>query len=480
MDKKEKLYFMGIAGTGMASVAGLLKVAGYKICGSDNGVYPPMSTMLEKLNIPILTPYSKTNLENEKPDVVVVANCLSRGNEEIEYMLQNKFRYTSFPELLGQTFLKKAHSVVVSGTHGKTTTTSLLSHFLTELQEDPSFLIGGIPRNFSNSFQLGKGELFVIEGDEYDTAFFDKESKFLHYYPKTLILNNIEFDHADIFAGIEQIEEAFGKLIDLVPQKNNIIANIDDPGVYKLLSQLNLLEDVTKISTRGKSRGGLVLEKLNYIKDIRKWELCVKSVQWGDMKIYTSMGGYHNASNIMMALGCLSQLYQSGMINTRLTEHSINDFLSNFKGVSRRFDHLCSNNGIEVYEDFAHHPTAVKNVIEGFRIAHPDRRLIVAFEPKNATSRRNIFVKQYAEVFNFADLALIGACQNDQRIPTNKQMNTIEMTNMIGKKSKAFSTNEDLCTWLLENSKKGDSIIFMSSGSFSGVARTFCHELATL
>ena len=255
---------MGIAGTGMASAAGLLKTAGFNICGSDHQVYPPMSDMLKSLKINYSTPYSQENLIREKPDLVVVANCLSRGHEELEFMMSQNIPYTSFPKLIGERFLSKSHSIVVSGTHGKTTTSSLMAYFLKELDEDPSFLIGGIPRNFTHSFRLGRSPLFVIEGDEYDTAFFDKNSKFLHYAPKTLILNNLEFDHADIFASIEDIENEFTKLINLVPYKKGIIANIDDPGVFKLLKKLDILDKVTSVSTKGLKKSQYFLENLSY------------------------------------------------------------------------------------------------------------------------------------------------------------------------------------------------------------------------
>ena len=476
---KEKVYFMGIAGTGMASVAGMLQETGVEVIGSDREVYPPMSTMLSELNIPVLTPYKKENLEQSSPDLVVVANSLSRGNTEVEYMLQNKVPYTSFAALLGERFLSRKKSVVVAGTHGKTTTCSLLSFFLEDFGQEPSFLIGGIPRNFSRSYQLGKGALFVVEGDEYDTAFFDKESKFLHYRPQVVLFNNLEFDHADIFPNLEAIEDAFSKLLRLVPNPAQIIANVDDPGVLKLLKSMNLFDNVTKISTKGlapncevKLNGDLTFDAAEGL-----WGIPLETKQWGPVKLLSKLGGAHNAANIAMVIGCLSYLQQNSLLTRDFQIDDLCNTMLRFKSVRRRLDHLCTSKGVQVYEDFAHHPTAVKNVIESFRISHPRKRVIVAFEPRNATSRRNIFTTDYSEALKKADISLIGACANDERIPQQERMDTSKVASLIGDHAHAFKSNTEVFNWLTEHSRDGDSIIFMSCGSFSGIAKRFCDSL---
>lgn len=469
-----KVYFLGIAGTGMASVAGLAKAAGYQVSGSDKEIYPPMSTMLEELHIPVLSPYAAGNIDKTTPDLVVVANALSRGNEELEHMLSKGIAYTSFPQFLGEYFLEQRTSLVVSGTHGKTTTTSLLAHVLTELKEDPGFMIGGIPRNFTYSFSLGKGPVFVIEGDEYDTAFFDKNSKFLHYRPKHLILNNLEYDHADIFPNLEAIEAQFSKLISLAPNLKNVIANVDDVGILNLLKKLGLEKDVFAVSTLGRTANAQVRvlskspAKSTSTTGKPQWEAEISTPEWDSIKIKTTLTGEHNIANIAQVIAALTTLSRDGVLKKH-TALEIATALESFKGVTRRLDHLASGGGIEVYEDFAHHPTAVRLVIEGFRKTNPEKRLLVAFDPRNATSRRNVFTEQFAESLRLADKVFVGKCTVDQRIPETQRMDTNILQKRIGDHALAYEDNEVLLSDIEKAARAGDAVIFMSSGSFSGI-----------
>ncbi|MES2745994.1 MAG: Mur ligase family protein [Bdellovibrionota bacterium] len=465
-----RVYFMGIGGTGMASVAGLAQEAGLNVSGSDANMYPPMSTMLEELKIKVHTPYDPKNLDVAKPELVVVANALSRNHPELEALLKTQTPYTSFPKFLGDNILNKKKPIVVSGTHGKTTTTSILTFVLLELGWNPGYLIGGIPRDLPQSFSLGKGDLFAIEGDEYDTAFFDKNSKFLHYRPKYVILNNIEFDHADIFKDLAAIEKQFTDLLKLVPNKKNIIANVDDPGVEKLLVQLNLRDQVTRVATRGQaSDAGVKLLKLDAPKVGEKyWRLHLQLDGGETTIIRTTLAGPHNASNICEVIACIQQVHKSGDAPD-FPIQKIAAAIEKFQGVQRRLDKLSSVGDIEIFEDFAHHPTAVKAVIESMRALYPERRLLVAFEPKNATSRRSIFMKEFAKSLSLADKVFIGACAVDQRIPDDERMNTGEMARMIGGAAAAFDDNEALLNSLLATAKSQDTILFMSSGSFSGI-----------
>lgn len=473
LTKGQTIYFTGICGTGMASVAGLCQQLGLKVCGSDTGVYPPMSVMLEELKIPIFSPYSANNLDAAKPDLVVIANALSRGNPEIEHVLAQNIPFTSFPALMGNQFLDQRSSIVVAGTHGKTTTCSLMAHVLTFLGEKPGYLIGGIPRNFPRSFDLGLGKTFVVEGDEYDTAFFDKGPKFLHYRPKFAIINNIEFDHADIFANVEAIEAEFEKLMNLVQNKENIIANWDDERVKHLVKKMGIEKHVTRVASLGKAMDGSVRTlslKPGVASNGSPWWTAQYEVGgWGTVKLETSLSGDHNFANIAQVLGCLCALEKAGELSHKITPEKISEAFRSFLGVKRRLDHLGTANNVEVFEDFAHHPTAVKLVIEGFRKVYPKRRLWVAFEPRNATSRRNIFQNDYIASLGTADQVLLGQCHVDKRIPDEQRMNTTAIVNAIGTKAKAFDDNEALLNFLATGVAPGDAVIFMSSGSFSGI-----------
>jgi len=476
------IYFLGIGGTGMASVAGLCAEAGYSVRGSDAGVYPPMSSMLADLGIPVQTPYSANNLDGVKADMVVVANVLSRGNAELEAALAAKMPVTSFPQLLGDLFLKNRIPCVVAGTHGKTTTSSLLSHVLNELGEDPSFVIGGIPRNFPRSFRLAKSRLFVVEGDEYDTAFFDKGPKFLHYHPRHLILNNLEYDHADIYPNLEAITAQFVKLAKLVPDSGAIIANIDDPGICEVLNQAGLRDRVLSVSTLGNTPTADVCVA-NYTAKPdgaggQEWTATIHTKDLGSLTIRTQLSGRHNLANIAQVIGCLLSLQRSGHLRQDLDEQKIAAAIYSFRNVQRRLDLLASANDIEIYEDFAHHPTAVKLVIEGFKTVYPHKRLVVAFEPRSASQRRNVFQKAFAEALSLADQVYIGECMTDQRIPEEQRMNIDQLRHAIGPKAQTFRTNAELEEGLKLALAPGDAIIFMSSGSFSGVQHRLAKHLS--
>ncbi len=467
----DAVYFMGIGGTGMAAVAGLAQEAGFKVTGSDANIYPPMSTMLEELGIHVYTPYSAENLAKANPKLVIVANALSRGHVELEALLSGSIKYTSFPAFLGENFLHKRASVVVTGTHGKTTTTSIMACVCRDLGWDPGYLIGGIPRDLPQGFSLGRGNIFAIEGDEYDTAFFDKDSKFLHYRPKYVILNNIEFDHADIFKDLAAIEAQFTKMLALVSDPSKIVANIDDPGVASLLTRLKLIDKVTTVATLGKSTNAKVkllkLEAPASGKDDH-WKITIQTADGQKREVMTQLAGPHNAANVCQVLACL-ELIQAAGDAPRVEFAQIAQAMQKFSGVKRRLDRLASVRNIDVFEDFAHHPTAVKAVLESMRTLYPNRRLIVAFEPKNATSRRNVFVKEFAKSLSVADRVFIGACPIDQRIPADQRMNTAEMAQLIGESAQAFGDNEDLLESLVAQAKPNDAIIFMSSSSFSGI-----------
>ncbi|MEI6398087.1 MAG: Mur ligase family protein [Pseudomonadota bacterium] len=472
LKKGSKIYFMGIGGTGMAAVAGLCQEAGYQIVGSDGAMYPPMSTMLEDLKIPVTTPYAAENLAAQKPDLVVVANALSRGHVELEALLRSGIPYTSFPKLTGDEVLSKRIGVVVTGTHGKTTTSSLMAHVLNELGEDPGFVIGGIPHNFPRSFRLGRGKTFVIEGDEYDTAFFDKGPKFLHYHPHHLILNNIEYDHADIYANVEAIEAQFDAVTRLVPKEGSIMANWDDERVRNVFKRVTPAGRLIKVSTTGLDKtadvslGEWSAKEKN--RGTQIWSAVIKTKTWGDLKIETTLSGVHMLANITQVIATVESLASGGFIK-KVAAEKLSAAIASFKSVARRLDHLGNAGDIDIFEDFAHHPTAVGLVIEGFKAVYPTRKLHVAFEPKNATSRRNTFQKDYVKKLGLADEIYIGPCPEDKRIPADQRMNTSALAGEIGGKAHAFQSNDELLNKMIENIASGDAVIFMSAGSFSGI-----------
>jgi len=467
-----KIYFMGIGGTGMAAVAGLCQEAGYTVVGSDGAMYPPMSTMLDELKIKVFTPYAAENLTNAKPDLVVTANALSRGHVELEALLRSGTPYTSFPKLMGDQFLSKRIGVVVTGTHGKTTTSSLLAHVLNELGEDPGFVIGGIPHNFPRSFRLGTGKTFVIEGDEYDTAFFDKGPKFLHYHPHQLIINNIEYDHADIYPNVEAIEKQFENVAQLVPKDGSIMANWDDPRVVSVISRIKTNGRVIKVSTTGKDKAADVWlgdwSAREKDRGTQIWSADIHTKTWGRLQLETTLSGIHMLANMTQVVATIESLSKGGFIKP-VNASSLSNAIKSFKSVARRLDHLGHAGDVDVFEDFAHHPTAVGLVIEGFKAVYPKRKLHVAFEPKNATSRRNTFQKDYVKKFGLADAIYIGPCPEDKRIPAEQRMNTEALAGEIGKKAAAFHSNDELLNKMIDNIKPGDAVIFMSAGSFSGI-----------
>lgn len=478
--QKERLYFMGIGGTGMASVAGLFQEAGYAVSGSDKGVYPPMSDLLAELKIPYATPYDSKNVLAKNIDLVVVANALSRGNPELESMLENKLAYTSFPALMGERILKDRVSLVVAGTHGKTTTTSLLAHCLDALGEEPGFLIGGVPRNFSRGFHLGKGPCFAIEGDEYDTAFFDKGPKFLHYCPKYAILNNLEFDHADIYKDLQAIEAQFTKLCQLVEDPSCLIANVDDPGIEKLLRENGYWDKVTRVAGKGDHLDAQVRMVGTEVDEVTKiWSATAMSPVFGPFKVQTKLAGAHNIANIGQVIALIGRLCTDAKLRKMPKLKALQQAILSFEGVKRRLDLLVSAQGIEVYEDFAHHPTAIATVIDGFRKMHPKRRLLVAFEPANATGRRNILQDDFADALRLADRVYIGKCPVDTRIPEAERMDTTALAQSIGNsKATAFSENVDILKSLEPELRHGDTVIFMSPGSFSGIQHQLGQKLS--
>lgn len=476
---KQKVYFLGIGGTGMATVAGLAIEFGYEVFGSDQNLYPPMSTMLEDMKIPVFTPYDANNLNKVNPDLAVITNAVSKDHAEVKKIMEKNIPFMSFPQFLEENILPEKSTIVVTGTHGKTTTSSLIAHVLGALKTSPSYFIGGLQKSTNRSFLKGEGNLFILEGDEYDTAFFDKNSKFLHYLPEYLLLNNLEFDHADIFSDLEAIKKQFLSLITLVKDPSKIIANVDDDDVVDLLKRSETFDKAIKVSTRGITKDADVsLTEIGPMDDKPDiWRYRVFTENFGELVIESSLVGAHNGANICQAIGVLNRLKSEPEYKKLDARHVENAFAS-FAGVERRLQKLYEGKGITVIEDFAHHPTAVNLVLESFKKTHPNHKITACFEPKNATSRRNIFISKYAQAFQKADRVLIGACPEDKRILESERMNTSKLAEAIGeKKATSFEKNEDLLEHLKQSVGENECVVFMSAGSFSDIHKQYVQWL---
>lgn len=455
------LYFVGIGGVGMTSVAGLAKAAGFDVKGSDQNLYPPTSLILEELKIPVFVPYSEDNIRKNKDCLFVIGNSLSRQHPEVAKILELGAEYTSFPKLLSDYFLSRTNNIVVCGTHGKTTTSSLLAYVLQNLGSKPSYMIGGAPHDLPHAFQWDLGKFFVLEGDEYDTAFFDKGSKFLHYRPTFIVLNNLEFDHADIFKDFSMVKKTFHLLLDQISDPENLIANTMDAGVRELVSERGWSE---KTFATAEARN------IRYDSASQLWHGEFQTPFWGILPIVTRLPGAYNFSNIGQVLATLSRLVKSDKMP--LPEAAkVQELISNFHGVARRWDHLASVHEIEIYVDFAHHPTAVNNVLKNLRTVYPTRKIVAAFEPKNASSRRNVFQKQYGEVLKQADRVLIAPAPVDKRLSEEERLNTKALSMSIGKHASPFDSYDELQACLKHELHPSDVLIFLSCGDFAGLPR---------
>lgn len=478
----QSFYFVGIGGVGMSSVAGLLKEAGATtVTGSDQNIYPPTSDLLDSLKISALSPYCAKNITNHKDHTFIIGNSHSKNHVEVQEIVRNNLKYTSYPKLLSDTFLGETKNIVISGTHGKTSTSSLVAHILKELDEDPSYLIGGSAYNLKKGSHLGKGCTFVLEGDEYDTAFFDKGSKFLHYKPSFVVFNNIENDHVDIFPTLSAIEATFHKLLDLSPNPQNIIANWSDQGVRKVIRERGIQDKITKTSTQPQTSKGCEIyldpsSTPSYNKETCLWEFNICTELWGMLSIKTQLPGTYNAANLCQALATISRLTENNLICPP-NKTDLLKAIKNFQGVAKRFDYLGENNGIHVYLDFAHHPTSVDHVISTLKSKHPGSRVFVAFEPKNASSRRNIFHDRFRSAFKRADFSLIAPPQKDDRLNESEKLNPELLSQEIGLNSICFKSFKEILTWLLDKTQKGDVVAFLSCGNFGGVPSTFAKKL---
>jgi UDP-N-acetylmuramate: L-alanyl-gamma-D-glutamyl-meso-diaminopimelate ligase len=466
----KRVYLIGICGTAMASLAGMLQQRGYEVAGSDEHVYPPMSTYLESLHIRVLEGYTKQHLETFRPDVVVVGNAAANTNVEAAATVEMDLPYTSMPEAIYNLFIREKHSIVVTGTHGKTTTTSLLAWMLEAAGRDVSFVVGGIPLNFNQNFKLGSGPDFVIEGDEYNTAFFDKGPKFLHYHANTLLVNNIEFDHADIYANLDAIIDAFRKGVRQVSGNDVIIANGDDENVRGLRSDAK-----GRWFTFGFDRkDDIFATEVEYTPALASFTAWWEGKEW--FRFSSTLSGRHNVLN---ALANIAVARFRGV-----SAEDIQKGLGSFGGIKRRMEVRGVERGVTVIDDFAHHPTAIATTLNGAKKRYPGQRIWALFEPRSISSSRKEFETGYIDAFHEADRVVIGPIYHLERYQTryglDKMMSIptiMEKLNGDGVQTEHIDNIDRIADHVAREARDNDVVLVMSSGSFEGVHEKILERL---
>ncbi len=459
---RKHIHLSGICGTAMASLAGLLQLQGHRITGSDKAAYPPMSDLLGSLGIPILEPYSESNLD-PAPDLVVIGNALSRGNPEIERVLDERIPFTSMAALLREEFLKGRESLVVAGTHGKTTTTSMLAWIYQVASHDdaalePSFLIGGVAENFGTSFQLRPTHTFIIEGDEYDTAFFDKGPKFQHYFPDALILTHVEFDHADIYADLEAVKVAFKRLINLVPRRGLLVAFDGSENVTECISKAFCR--VERYGFRPESHWQL--RNLRHADGQNQWQIWHNGEFWSELRM--QLAGEHNALNATAAAALAA--------GQGISREAIVTALASFKSVKRRLEVRDVIRGITIIDDFAHHPTAIRETLRALRSVYPDARLWAVLEPRSNTLRRKVLEKDLVESLRLADHVILAGVYQQQRIPDAERLHpedVVDTLNAAGTPAELHPDASEIVESIAPKLKSGDVVAILSNGGFDGI-----------
>ena len=463
------IHLIGICGTAMASLAGMLKQRGFRVTGSDNAVYPPMSDFLARLAIPVAQPFAENNLE-PRPDLVVVGNAISRGNAELERVLDARIPFTSMAALLHEEFLRGSEVIAVAGTHGKTTTTSMLSWIFEVARRRPSFLVGGIAENFGGSFQLGGGE-FIIEADEYDTAFFDKGPKFLHYFPDSVILTSVEFDHADIYRDLEAVKIAFKRLVNLVPRRGVIVtwdgesstvgpaavsrakANLDD-CLAKAFSRVERYGFGAKTTWR--------IADIHFAPERTSWSLLREGKPWADFDF-----GLAGEFNVLNATAAAALAAQYGIKPAQIAEA-----LRSFKSVKRRLEVRAEVNGITIIEDFAHHPTAIAQTLQALRTRYAGRRLWAILEPRSNTLRRRVLQNDLSDALAVADAAVVAAIFKADAIPASERLDVQAVVDELKRRGHSawhLRDADEIVSTITPELKSGDVVAILSNGGFGGI-----------
>ncbi len=475
--KPKHIHLIGICGTAMASLAGMLQERGFQVTGSDAASYPPMSTFLESLNIPVAQPFAEQNLDPQ-PDLVVVGNALSRGNVELERVLDQRIPFCSMPQILHDEFLVGKDVLVVAGTHGKTTTTSMLAWIFETAGLEPSFLIGGIAENFGRSFGLGQGKHFILEGDEYDTAFFDKGPKFLHYFPDSIILTSVEFDHADIYKDLEAVETAFKRLVNLVPRRGRIVAFASDEPKNASLNRC-LEKAFCPVERYGASNHATwKITNLKQSEHQTTWSVELTRNEragkpWANFEF--PLGGEYNVWNATAAAAIAA--------NYGIHKEVIAKALKTFRSVKRRLEVKADINGVTIIDDFAHHPTAIEQTIRALRARYPKSRLWVVLEPRSNTLRRNVLQDALAHSLAQADEVVIAAIFKSEAIPEAERLDLNRVIAEIknqGKPARILPDADAIVNAIAPELRPTDVVAILSNGGFGRIYEKLPQRLREL
>ena len=451
------IHLIGICGTAMASLAGMLKQRGHHVTGSDVAAYPPMSEFLASLGIPVAQPFSEKNLE-PRPDLVIVGNAISRGNVELEYVLDQRIAYQSMAQVLHDEFLADRERLVVTGTHGKTTTSSLLAWLFTDAMRAPGFLIGGIPENFGSSFALGDGREFIIEGDEYDTAFFDKGPKFLHYFPDAVVLTSVEFDHADIYKDLDEVKTAFKRLVNLIPRRGLLIAWDGHSNVDECVSRA-----FCRVERYGFGEGSAWrISDADYSDSLSRWKVARNGAPWAEFE--SQLAGEYNVLNATAAAALAA--------NYGISVDVIASGLRSFRSVKRRLEVKAEVHGITIIDDFAHHPTAIAGTLQALRARYRGRRLWAVLEPRSNTVRRKVFENELAESLAHADQVVLAGVFKSDAIPASERLDpqtVIAQLYARGTPARLLASADAIVDTIASELRAGDVVAILSNGGFGGI-----------
>ncbi|HEU5232878.1 MAG TPA: UDP-N-acetylmuramate:L-alanyl-gamma-D-glutamyl-meso-diaminopimelate ligase [Terriglobales bacterium] len=467
MSEHQRVHLIGICGTAMAALAGLLKQRGFHVTGSDAAAYPPMSDLLRSMNISVSEPYSEANLK-PRPDLVIVGNAISRGNVELEHVLDHHIPFRSLPQILHESFLRGREPIVVAGTHGKTTTTSMLSWIFQTAGLNPSFLIGGVAENFGTSFALRQSKHFILEGDEYDTAFFDKGPKFLHYFPDAVILTSVEFDHADIYKDLDAVKTSFKRLVNLIPRSGYLVAYDESANVDDCIARA-----FCKVERYGKKQGSAwCIREVKFSPTETTWTVEREGQPWAELRM--TLAGEYNILNATAA-AAMAARYEIPIL-------AIQEALATFKSVKRRLEVKAEVAGVTIIDDFAHHPTAIAETLKALRTRYKGRRLWAILEPRSNTLRRNIFFKELVSSLSKADEIVIASVFKAEAIPEGERLSSSALVKELkrqGHSARECKDADAIVESISPELREGDVVAILSNGGFGGIYEKLPARIAT-